>query len=262
MSDQAETLRKLMEQRGSPADEGGSMPQVFVVASPLLGTTKTKLVTQLSTLLGREGLRVLLIDAVMPVKRLQTHTEAYARRLGQNLWFLPLEALPIQLENPSEEFDVVMIDTGGGLKRSVTPLHSSLYSPLFRSVVVLTPERNSVASAYELISELKRRNAVERFGIIVNQVTDGRAAREIFRQLTAISVKTLDVQLDYLGHVACDENFNRTVVKPKFLVNSIEGSGAGATVSLELLAKRFRESGSATGKQVNMKGFWRTLMGP
>ncbi len=262
MSDQAETLRRLMEQRGSTSDESGAMPHVFVVSSAQTGIGKTWLVANLGALLAHDGLRVLLIDADH-----QNRAEAEAAatsetdpllQLEERLWLLPMNEMSDRADSPADgqDFDVVLIDANAASGKTVV----SMDNASFRNVILLTPDPSGVADAYNLVSSLRRRSASDCFGVVVNQVTDGGQAREAFRRLATATDQYLDIQLDYLGHIARDENFTRAVVKPKSLVNLGDGPVSGVTVSLELLAKRFRET--CSDRQVNMKGFWRTLMGP
>jgi MinD-like ATPase involved in chromosome partitioning or flagellar assembly len=252
-----------MEQRGETADESGALPHVFVFSSGQQGIGKTWLVANLGALLARDGLRVLMIDSD---QESQEHRSAGLRRVEERLWLLSSRSLPEGAT--SQEFDVVLIDAGAGADASLTALRS----PAFRSVIVLTGEPGSIAAAYGVVSFLRHKACLDSFSVIVNQVADGREAREALKRLGTAADQTLDIQLDYLGHVARDENFTRAVVRPKSLVNSSEWPETSASASLELLAKRLRESCAVSssdrasvpgiGMQRNMKGFWRTLVNP
>jgi MinD-like ATPase involved in chromosome partitioning or flagellar assembly len=155
----------------------------------------------------------------------------------------------------------------------------SLHSPVFRTVIVLSPDPTSLTDAYGLIKLLRRHCGVTQVSAVVNQVTDGREARAVYQRLRDVASRFIDVQIDYLGHWEKDEKIARAVMKRKILLDW--DKGAKSIPSLQLLAKQVRSrfldgcpeisgystenSGeSAEGQPVSGErtaGFWRTVLG-
>jgi flagellar biosynthesis protein FlhG len=296
--DQADTLRRLMQKRKSSSSgertDGLARAQVLTVASGKGGVGKSSLVANLGALLARSGLRVLLVDGDFGLANLDILLGVQAQGsveqvldgtigvreavvgVEQNLWLLPAstgfaaarawkddsrERLISLFESFPWEMDLVIVDAGAGIQDNVLRLHS----PLYRSLVVLTPEPTSFTDAYGLIKLLKRECAVNRVSVIVNQVTDGREGIATFQKLKDVADRFLDVRMEYLGHCVRDEKFVQAVMKRKTLLDL--DSGTAAVQALELLAKRIRcEAGNPAGLNVvtvpkNAAGFWRTLLG-
>jgi flagellar biosynthesis protein FlhG len=175
--------------------------------------------------------------------------------------------------------DVILMDAGAGIGEGVLSLHH----PSFESLVVLTPEPTSLTDAYSLIKLLRNQAGLRRFGVTVNQVTDGRHGLRVLQNLKDVAARFLaDVELEYLGHCPRDEKITMSVLKRKILIDLDEG--APSVACLELIAKRLssklqasrgHEAGSvlragAPGRFMeeparaapgNTARFWRTLLG-
>src|ERR1700756_1807863 len=126
MSDQADTLRRLMQQRqvspGSTlAAENLRQPRIFTVASGKGGVGKSSFVATMGTLLARSGFRVLLVDGdfglanldiilnVQPVATLEqvlsgsaTIQEAVVG-VEPNLWLVPSSSGLVDYKHANEE---------------------------------------------------------------------------------------------------------------------------------------------------------------
>ena len=282
-ADQADTLRRLMEERAMlipsvepelliSAHRLPACPPVLAIASGKGGVGKSFVAANVGALLARKGLRVMLVDAdcglanldilfgVRPEVTLEEVLEGRAPLqsaligIEANLWLLPSSggwsqlvssgqeedrtrkiSLARLLESCPWEMDVILLDSGAGISDSVLDLHH----PEFHSLVVVTPEPTSMADAYALIKSLKLKRGISRFGMIVNQVADARAAIQCHQKLKDIAGKFLGIQLDYLGHVARDEKIIISVMKRKILLDL--NSEAAAAKCLDLVAKRIGE---------------------
>lgn len=231
MTDQADTLRRLMQkhEQRSESQRALSSVQVISVSSGKKGVGRSTLVANLGALLARSGLRIMLLDE------------------NQRLTGL-------------ENYDVVLLDAGTEMR---DPALFSQY-PNHHQLVIVTPDPASLESSYGLIKFLKRRGGASRVSVIVNQVTDGREGLLIFQKLRDVAVKFLDVQLEYLGHCPYDEKFAQSILKRKILLDLYPG--APSVASLELLAKRLKSKHlgweeTARSESRNTAGFWRTLLG-
>ena len=295
MNDQADTLRRIMGKRKSTSSSstGVNRAEVITVASGKGGVGKSSLVANIGSLLARDGLRVLLVDGdfglanldiLLGVEPLATVEQVLEGSVGvreavvgveQNLWLLPASSgfvgargwEPERKEELSQlfaefpwEMDLVLMDLGAGIQENVTSLHS----PIYHSLIVVTPEPTSITDAYGLIKVLRRESGVNHLYVIVNQVTDGREASGVFQKLNDVASRFLDVELEYVGHCLRDEKFVRSVMKRKTLID-LDG-GAAAIPTLELLAKRLKSMVDVLGNDpalmpVSGAGFWRSLLG-
>ncbi len=115
------------------------------------------------------------------------------------------------MESSGEPIDILLIDTGAGISSNV------LYFNLAASeiYVVVTPEPTSITDAYALIKVLSLKYGEKYFRIIVNNVKSEREAKEVYKHLSLVSDKFLNVTLNYLGHVLNDENIPRSVIMQK-----------------------------------------------
>lgn len=291
MSDQADTLRRIMQNRLGVEDFSSFSPssQVVTVASGKGGVGKSFLVANLGTVLARSGLRVLLVDAdfglanleILFGVRAQVHLEEVLDQkasiqetvigIEPNLWLLPSSSglqetrswdrdakarLVEILEACPWEMDLILVDVGAGIQDNVISVHH----PHYRSLVVMTPEPTSMTDAYGLIKILRQKAGIRHLGVIVNQVTDGRAASQAFGKLKNVASRFVDVDLEYLGHCVRDEKVLQSIMKRKILLD-LEKE-APAMKCLELLAKRLKSSTDEPSSRVLVPTrFWKTLLG-
>lgn len=274
MSDQADTLRKIMSQKQPTQAVSGRLrpspaagPRVISVASGKGGVGKSCFSATLGTSLARSGKRVLLVDGdfglanldiLLDVRPVATLEQVLTGRASvqeaivgvePNLWLVPAAsglidyrgaALSVRtelirlFERLPWEMDFILIDGGSGVQENVLSLHS----PEFESLVMLTPEPTALADAYGLIKRLRMQAGIQRAGVVVNQVTDGREGQRAFQKLKEVAVKFMDVRLDYLGHWEKDEKIGKAVMSRKILLDL--DPGAASIPSLQLLAKRFQ----------------------
>lgn len=280
MNDQAETLRRLMQQRPqfSNTDTYTHSIQenvqtrcvpVLTVSSGKGGVGKSCLSAHLGTLLARSGLRVMLVDGdfglanldimlgVHPVATLEQVLAGEARLqdavigVEPNLWLVPAASGVMnvrQSDLPTRQriarlFDDCPWEMDVIIMDVGAGIQSnvlSLHSPAFKSVIVLTPEPTSLTDAYGLIKTLRRNTAVAEFHVLVNQVTDAREAKATFQRLKDVADRFIDVRIDFLGHCERDEKITQAVMNRKILLDW-NGSESGAVRSLRSLAMNVQE---------------------
>ena len=275
--DQADTLRKLMQNRAiqqdaesrSFDDAAESCKQVITISSGKGGVGKSILTANIGAILARSGLRVLLVDGDFGLANLDillgVHADTSLEQvlqgeasvqdtvigIEQNLWLLPASSGLSEARNwdPSAKTKLARLFDNFPWEMDVVLVDSgagiqenviSLHSPSFHSVVVLTPEPTSLTDAYGMIKTLRRKAGVNHVGIIVNQVTDAREGRVTFQKLKDVAARFIDVEFEYLGHCQRDEKITQSVMKRKILLDL--DARAPAVPCMELLAKRMKTS--------------------
>jgi len=122
----------------------------------------------------------------------------------------------------AESSDVVLIDTGAGLARSVR----SFLNIADRVFVVATPEPTSIADAYALIKCSLTRPQSERhadrtgmavgpdrpaISLLVNQVVSAAEAQSVHARIASVCAKFLNYPLPMVGWVSQDVRVARSV---------------------------------------------------
>lgn len=200
--DQAETLRKLMNSRQSEHEAAvpsvtrafTSRLKVFTFASGVDPVGKRNLVFQMSEGFKKEGYKTLLLDA-----QTQTFTPRDLENLKKN----------------HSDLDFILVNLKTGIQDSTLEMHH----PLYRSVVVLTPDSSSMTDAFGLVKLLHQKRSVQRFHVIVNQVTGSDAALKLFNKFCGVVNRFIDVEVNYLGYGKFSENVRHSVLNKKYLLD-------------------------------------------
>jgi flagellar biosynthesis protein FlhG len=109
--------------------------------------------------------------------------------------------------------DFMLIDTSAGINDNV------LYFNMVASetIVVVTPEPTSLTDAYALIKVLYQRHAKKRFSLLVNMVKTPSEAKEVFLRMAQATNHFLNLAIEQLGYISCDDNIPRAVKQQKLL---------------------------------------------
>ncbi|MEH6358416.1 MAG: MinD/ParA family protein [Pseudomonadales bacterium] len=108
-----------------------------------------------------------------------------------------------------DQLDVLVIDTAAGISSSVTSFVQAAQEVL----VVVCDEPTSITDAYALIKVLNRDHDIFKFNIIANMVTSDEEAQQMFRKLSLVADKFLNVALRYVGAVPYDDMLKKAVKK-------------------------------------------------
>ncbi|GFO70856.1 site-determining protein [Geomonas limicola] len=238
-TDQADMLRQLAGNAkkrvsGAPRREHRAGLRVISVTSGKAGVGKTSVTINLAEALALRGERVLVVDAdhglgdlclqfgILPSYSLSQvlaneHTlEELLVDLGQGVQLLPAGTVSQQyhslspserlalfqaMERLEEHFDMVLIDTGAGIPANVTGFASAAREVM----LVMTPEATSITDAYTMVKTLSGRYGALKFKFLVNRCRDAEEGAALFRKLSAITGKFLEVSLEYAGCILHDE---------------------------------------------------------
>jgi flagellar biosynthesis protein FlhG len=230
----------------SKARNRTSNSKVIAITSGKGGVGKTNIVANIGFALSQMGKRVLILDADLGlgnidvllgltpkynlshvVMREKTASEIIIEG-PKNLKILPASSGIQELTQLTEEqrnnifrelnsaldcIDILLIDTAAGISSNVMYFNVTAQEVL----VVVTPEPTSMTDAYALMKVMSLKYSAKKFRLLVNLATNSGEAHEIFRQLTMVTNRFLDISIEYLGYVLADKNVTKSVKMQKLL---------------------------------------------
>jgi flagellar biosynthesis protein FlhG len=247
--DQADTLRSLSGNFPRPASAGGEgkFPQVLSVTSGKGGVGKTAVAANIAIVLARMGKKVLIIDSDLGLANIDVvfgltpqynlnHFFAGEKNLSEIVIEGPegIQILPagsgIQsvthlnadqrlrfleaMDDFHGAFDFIIIDTEAGISENVTYFNVAAQEIL----VVTTPDPTAITDAYAIMKLLSTKFHERRFNLIVNAVADQDEALDVYKKLTLVSNRYLNISIDYLGCIPYDKKMRESISKQTVMV--------------------------------------------
>ncbi len=222
-SDQAEGLRRILS---------FSRARTVAVVAGTRGAGATTCVVNLACALARQGRRVLMVDenfsrgniaeifGLRPRYDLKhvisgecSLDEALLRGPGA-IAVLPasraahalprLDALAEQravqcFEALDREADIVLLDA-----RNDAHEPSAFANAAQEAIVVVSPGPSSITGAYAAVKRMRRTHGRERFRILVNRAHDLDTAQLVYKNMSEVASKHLDVALEFMGAIPHD----------------------------------------------------------
>ncbi len=216
-------------------------PNVIAIASGKGGVGKTWFSITLSHALAKAGKKVLLFDGdlglanvdvqlgLMPKRDLndvirgrlgldkviQEYEDGgfdiIAGRSGQaSLSALPSQRLTLlrdQLLDVANEYDIVLIDLGAGVDRTVRMLSASAA----RTLLVTTDEPTSLTDAYAFIKLGSAAGLSKNVGVVVNQATNEKEGAKTYKTLLKACENFLRLKPPLVGMVRHDPKVKDTI---------------------------------------------------
>lgn len=286
--DQAATLRNLKPNRPENIQrEGEQATNVYSVTSGKGGVGKTAVVANLAYHLAAMGKRVLILDADLGLANIDVvfgisptynlnHFFSGNQDLQQIMVDGPLgiKILPagsgIQnftrldshqkmrlldgLDAMQMHFDYVLIDTEAGISENVTYFNTAAQ----QIVVVTTPEPTAITDAYALMKLLSTQYHEKHFNLVINQIQSEDEALDVYRKLTMVANKYLDISIDYLGSIPGDRQMVESIRKQRVISELHPGSKI--TEAFRYLAGRLCLEPNQSEPKGNLQFFWKKLL--
>ncbi|MCO5142753.1 MAG: MinD/ParA family protein [Oligoflexia bacterium] len=262
-------------------------PKVVSITSGKGGVGKSGIVANLAITFAKKGKRVLLLDGDFGLANLDIIFDLKAKRTVHDL----LQGCDIQdvvsnvapgvdviasssgifkmtnlnindkailidsLKDLESRYDVLLMDTGAGIGEDVIWLNSTANEV----VVVATPEPTSIADAYALIKVLHQRHKIKDFKLLVNQIKTEAEGLRVFNNISAVSDKFLNVNIDYLGYVFWDDLWSKSVRNRKPLISLFPDSKAAK--DFDKIADTIFKSTERRYPRGNIQFFWKAILG-
>ncbi len=236
--DQASQLRDIVRRGGA---QNHDETRVITVTSGKGGVGKTNFTINLAIFFASMGRRVVVVDADFGLANIEvllgiipdySLADVLAHRRSiqdvltpgpKGVSFLSGGSGFSSLANISEKqmqsiinafsfldeyADVIIVDTGAGISRSVTNfVHASS-----ETIVITTTEPTSITDAYALIKSIREDGAqIPQISVVVNRADSPSEGVEVFEKLHKVSKRFLNLDLTYLGSVGHDQNLVRAV---------------------------------------------------
>ncbi len=288
--DQAETLRALnsgAEAARPTQTKNGHTTRVFSITSGKGGVGKTACVVNLAVMLSRLGKRVLILDADLGLANIDV-VLGLAPKYNLNHFFNNeqdlagilidgphgIKILPagsgIQnftrldsgqkmrlldaLDTMHNDFDVVLIDTEAGISENVTYFNTAAQDIL----VVTTPEPTAITDAYALMKLLSTRYHEKNFSLIVNFIRGEHEALDVFRKLTMVANRYLDISIDYFGSIPMDRQMTESIRQQQPIVDLCPSSRISS--AFETLARAIAKEPKHLEPKGSIQFFWKKLL--
>ncbi len=263
-----------------------SPTRVFSVASGKGGVGKTAVVANIGTCLAKTGKRVLIFDADLGLANIDVvfglnplynlnHFFSGEKDLesvmvdgphglkimpaGSGIQsFIKLNAdqklqLIDGLDSLGYDFDFVLIDTEAGISENVTYFASASQ----HIIVITTPDPTAITDAYALMKLLSLKYHEKHFNLIVNMVQNEQEALDVFRKLSMVSNRYLDISIDYIGSIPSDPQMKEAIRKQQVFVDRFSSSRTSAAFSH--LAERLTATPLSNSPKGTIQFFWRKL---
>ena len=285
--DQAATLRE--SSAGRAARNGRTQPtQVIAVSSGKGGVGKTNSVVNLAVAIQRQGKKVLLLDADLGLGNIdvllgltpklnladllsgQKSLEEVLVDGPEGIKILPASSgvqeltelsteerlqLSQHLDGMDIDIDVMIIDTGAGISDNVLFFNVAAQD----IVVVVTPEPTSLTDAYALMKVLFKKHGERKFNLLVNSAKTKKEALEVYKKISLVAERFLNISVDYLGCVLYDDNVQKSVVQQKAVMELFPNTKASRCFK-EVAIEIMQLASSSNVKGGGLQFFWRQML--
>jgi flagellar biosynthesis protein FlhG len=266
--------------RGAPRRDPGSLSnpvRVIGITGGKGGVGKTTIAINMATAMAQMGRRVLLLDGDLGLANVDVllgiaprlnlgHVVSGERLLEDVLVEVPQGFAIIPAASGLERLasltdvehaglirafsslgrgiDTLLVDTAAGISPSVLQLLRACQ----HVVLAVCDEPASVTDAYALVKVLSRNYGVSRFQVVGSMARERGAGENIFRTLSRVAGRFLDVTLEYAGEIPEDPLLRRAIREQRPVVDAYPSSpSARALKQLSIAADKWPVPGGARG---------------
>lgn len=278
--DQAQRLRNIIKQQNKKEH----LAKVITVTSGKGGVGKSNISVNLAIQLSRFGKKVVVLDADFGLANIEVmlglrpkynladmmfHGKSVKEIIApgpENIAFISggsglremtnlsrdqIQSLVLSMYELDQVADIVLIDTGAGISDTVIDLVMCSAQVL----LVATPEPTSITDAYALLKTIQRQVDFDpgrmKIQMIGNRTKSYEDGKDLFRKLSTVSGKFLQVQMEYLGSIPDDPKLQNAVMRQ--VPVSIAYPNAPAARAMMELALQL-ENGPVQEEEVPSKG--------
>jgi len=126
------------------------------------------------------------------------------------------------LDTLADDTDFLIVDTPAGAADNTL----AFVSAADRVLVVVVGEPTSFMDAYTVIKAAHLERGVRSFSVLLNMVKNGEEALQHFEKFRSITLRFLDVDLTYVGHVPMSLPLRRSVVNREPLLAHLSDTNA------------------------------------
>lgn len=247
MRDQAEKLRELAlkarkEPEVFPINNKPRQAKVIAITSGKGGVGKSNLAANLAIVLSRQGKRVVLFDADLGLANLDvilgitpkynlTHVVNGEKSISDVLIEGPegvkviaggsgvhelaqlsleqIDKLTKNLSTLEETMDVILVDTGAGLAKSVL----NFVLAANEIIVVTMPEPTAIADAYGVIKSIFHYSDEAKVNLIINRANNQKEGERVAERINRVCNQFIGKHLNYLGYILDDSKVSQSVRK-------------------------------------------------
>lgn len=152
------------------------------------------------------------------------------------------QRLMSELDNLAENYDMIIVDTGAGIDKTVMAFCQSADHTL----LVTTPEPTAIADAYIFIKAMSIKGSAERISLLVNMADSVSEGRKVYRQIASAADQFLSVHLNNAGILTRDNHICAAVRKREPVV--LAYPKCPATRSILTVAARLSRAPVPKGK--------------
>lgn len=275
----------IIKKQQQPVERQGQ-PRVIAVTSGKGGVGKTSVTINLALAFATMGKKVLVIDADLGTANVDVmlgcstrltimHLLEEGYRLADVLAEGPLgirflsggsgiyqlaNLSDLQLQHLTRHItlcdiwaDIVLIDTGAGLNRTVL----NFVKAADEVIVVTTPEPTAMTDAYALMKAYSSQNGLAPVRLVVNRVTEENEGRTVVDKLVNVTSRFLGITVQHIGMIQEDRYVSRAIKSQKPLLLAFPESESAK--GIERIARRLL-AGDETGKSQGVRGFFSKIM--
>lgn len=142
------------------------------------------------------------------------------------------------LDTLADETDFLIVDTPAGAADNTL----AFVSAADRVLLVVIGEPTSFMDAYTVIKAANLERGVRAFSVLINMARDAEEAKQHFEKFRSITLRFLEVDLTYVGHVPMSAPLRRSVVNREPLLAQLSDANANEARAFRNIVQRLLQA--------------------